>query len=255
MSHLDAVRSIIIEILGYGPNLQRKQPTLIQTEKRFDSIAELDYAAAIRKHFDPVQLVEILREVRSALPTLNQQVFSTTDLRRLAQIAARMGVMLRADEFAGPDGEDLRGFYVHDRELLKRPLICVNRAKHPVAVAASFWHEVGHHVTRRVWGEDDAPPRMNYIADHQQHLKEPKEILADLVMVLACYPKAAAKSLFGAGTATGLNSLLPKVRQHVRSLTSFDFTPQLSTNQNLYYLSTMIHVAKLREALLFEYGI
>jgi hypothetical protein len=74
-------------------------------------------------------------------------------------------------------------------------------------------------------------------------------------MVLACYPKAAAKSLFSAGAPRGLNTLLLKVRRHVRSLTRFDFTPELSTEENLYYISTMIHVAKLREALLFEYGI
>jgi hypothetical protein len=52
-----------------------------------------------------------------------------------------------------------------------------------------------------------------------------------------------------------MSSLLPKVRRHVRSLTSIDFSPELSIRENLYYLSTMIHVAKLREALLFEYGI
>jgi hypothetical protein len=255
MGDSDSVRSTIIEILGYERNRQRKPPKLDRVEQRFDSITHHDYAAALKAHFDTVQLTEILREVRSALPTLNRQVFSTVDLRELKQIAARMGVMLRADEFAGREGQELRGFYVHDRQLLKRPLICINRANHPVAVAASFWHEVGHHVTRRVFGEDTAAPRMNYMADHRQHLKEPKEILADLVMVLACYPKAAAKNLFGAGATLGLNTLLPKVRRHVRSLTSFDFTPELSTRENLYYLSTMIHVAELREALLFEYGI
>jgi hypothetical protein len=74
-------------------------------------------------------------------------------------------------------------------------------------------------------------------------------------MVLACYPKGAAKSLFGATTPLGFGARLPKVRQHVRSLTSFDFTPELSTRENLYYLSTMMHVAKLREALFLDYGI
>jgi hypothetical protein len=141
-------------------------------------------------------LTEILDEVRSALPTLNRQVFAITDLRKLAQIAARMGVTLRADEFGGPEGQQLRGFYVHDRDLLRHPLICVNRANHPVAVAASFWHEVGHHVTRRVFGEDAAPPRMNYMADHRQHLKELKEILADLVMVLAWLPEGRREKPF-----------------------------------------------------------
>ena len=255
MSDSDAIRAIIVEILGYARDNQRQAPKLFRVQRSFDLITRYDYVAPLKKHFDTAQLTEILREVRSALPTLNRQVFAATDVRQLAKVAARMGVTLRVDEFAGRDGQELRGFYVHDQQLLKRPLICVNRAKHPVAVAASFWHEVGHHLTRRVWGEDTAPPKMNYMADYERHLEDPKEILADLVMVLACYPKPAAKSLFGAGEQIGLNTLLPKVRGHVRSLTKFDFTPQLSTGENLYYLSTMIHVAKLREALLREYGI
>ena len=46
-------------------------------------VAELDYGAAVRRHFDRTQLKEMFREMRRALPTLNREVYSVTNVDRL----------------------------------------------------------------------------------------------------------------------------------------------------------------------------
>src|ERR1700675_1139145 len=70
----------------------------------FEALCRRDYPAAIRRHFDRVQLREILAEVRRALPALNKQVFRTTDPRQLGKMAADLGAVLRVDRFEGSEG-------------------------------------------------------------------------------------------------------------------------------------------------------
>ena len=135
-------------------------------EQSLRSAARRDYGVALRKQFDRRQLTEVVSELRTVLPTLNREVFRIKDPRRLRKIADSMGVLLKANVFKGSDGRELRGFYVPDRHFLKRPLICVNTANHPVAVAAAFWHEVGHHLTTRLLGD-------NHAGDPQHVLRQP----------------------------------------------------------------------------------
>jgi hypothetical protein len=85
------------------------------------------------------------------VPPLNQDVFAETNLRRLAAIAADFGAALQPRSFDGPESRSLWGLYVNDRTALRRQLICVNMANHPVAVAAAFWHEIGYHLTREIF--------------------------------------------------------------------------------------------------------
>jgi hypothetical protein len=227
------------------------------TQKYFDSFSQQNYGTAIRKHFDRGQMRQILAEVRRTLPALNRQVFRITNPRHLRKIANELGVMLHADRFDGPDGRSLRGFYLDDTELLGRPAIWVNTATHPVGVAAAFWHEVGHHLTKRIF--DDCHHRTSYSfnTNHQARLTDASEIAADMVMVLACYPKTAATKLFTGDkvSADNTDQLLSRVRPYVRSVTKFDFVNQFSGHENLHYLAGIIHLAKLRAALLSDYEI
>src|SRR5262249_28493082 len=108
-----------------------------------------DYPAALRRQFDSAELQEIVAEMRRHLPELNNRLFGIKDTRMLGRIADEMGATLQAESFDEPDGWALRGFYVDGNELLKRPLIGLNTSNHPVAVAAAFWHEIGHHLMNR----------------------------------------------------------------------------------------------------------
>ncbi len=165
--------------------------------KYFRSFSKLDYRVAVAKQLDRRQLVGIFDDLRKVLPTLNQEIFGITDLSRLAAIAARLGALLHAEPFDGVKGRALRGFYVHDREILGRPLICINSANHPVAVAAAFWHEMGHHLTNRIFDAKCDLSSSNFSTNYQDHLDDPREIVADMVLALAGYPSSAATTLFG----------------------------------------------------------
>lgn len=232
---------------------------LQKEEATFRSVARLDYGAAVKSHFDRAQLKRMLKEVRKTLPTLNLEVYRVTEVARLSRIAADLGVILQAHALKGSDGTGLRGFYVNETEVLKRPLIWVNTATHPTAVAASFWHEVGHHLTDRMWGIRHRPISMSFGANYRDDLGDPKEIAADMVRVLAGYPQPTARRLFGGSDMEALSQdadlLVAKVRPHVRAVMGLDFQSRFSARENLFLLGGIIHVAKLRTTLLSEYGI
>jgi hypothetical protein len=254
-----ALEGFITEILSLAERRGTK-PSLREAQQSLHSAVRRDYAVALRKQFDRQQLTEVVSELRTVLPTLNREVFRIKDPRRLGKIADSMGVLLKANVFKGSNGRELRGFYVPDRHFLKRPLICVNTANHPVAVAAAFWHEVGHHLTTRLLCGDRAGTlNMSYASRYEDHLDDPREIAADMVMGMACYPKPAAERLFGDPRRNFLhgdpNQLVSRVVSYVRAVTGFDFANGFSARENLHYLAGIIHLAKLRSALLCEYGI
>jgi hypothetical protein len=228
-------------------------------EAYFRGVARRDYDAAVKKHFDRQQLKQMLKEVRRTLPTLNREVYRITGIDRLSRIAADLGVVLQAHAFAGSDGAGFRGFYVNEAQVLKRPLIWVNTAAHPAAVAAAFWHEIGHHLTNRIWGIRHHPAAQSFGADYRDHLADPKEIAADMVRVLGGYPKPIAERLFGgselAASTRDADLLISKALPHVRSVMGFDFQSRCLPKEGLCYLGGMIHTAKLRTTLLSEYGI
>jgi hypothetical protein len=96
-------------------------------------------------------------------------------------------------------------------------------------------------------------------SNHKQHLADPSEILADMVMVLACYPKAAALRLFppadGRATVKDVPAVLSRVRPYLHSVTRLEFDHQFLAQENLHPLAGVIHLAKLRAALLSDYEI
>jgi hypothetical protein len=253
-----ALKAAIGDILKVAPG-RGGIPGLRNAEERIRSAARLDYTAALKKHFDHRQLRKILAEVRRALPSLNYQVYRITEVGGLAKIAAELGVVLQAHAFRGADGTGLRGFYVNEAQVFKRPLIWVNTATHPTGVAAAFWHEIGHHLTNQMWGTEHHPVTLALGVDYRDNLADPKEVAADIVRVLAGYPKSTAQRLFGGHDMEALSQnadkLVARARPHVRAVMGFDFESTCSATENLYYLHGMIHNAKLRMTLLSEYDI
>jgi hypothetical protein len=253
-----ALKGAIEDILSTAHKRSRT-PYVRSAEAYIRKVAALDYGAAVRKHFDGPQLRQMLKEMHNTLPTLNREVYRITELGGLSRKAAHLGVVLQAHPFKGSDATGLRGFYVNEAEILKRPLIWVNTATHPVAMAASFWHEVGHHLTNRIWGIRHHPISLSMGPDYRDDLADPKEIAADMVRVLAGYPQATARSLFGGPDMEALShnvdQLVFKVLPHVQAVMGLDFQSRFSARENLYYLGGIIHVAKLRITLLSEYGI
>ncbi len=254
----DSLRAFIGDIVRVSDSRATKTE-LDDAHAYLSALSRLDYGSALRNHFDRAEIHELLKELRRSLPTLNREVFREIDLRHLAATAATFGANVQARQFDGEEGRALRGFYVHDYTVLKRPLIVVNTANHPVAVVAAFWHEMGHHLTHSVFGNTHDHVSPYFSTNYHDHLNHPEEIVADMLTVLACYPKPAARRLFGDSTTSATRrsteSLTSKVMPYVRSVTGFDFERRLSWTDAMRQLAGVIHVAKLRAALLREYGV
>ena len=171
--HTGALDPLIREILNAAGG-DSKKLAAARVEKRFHSAARRDYACQLRMLFDRREMRELLTDFQSALPALNADIFRIQEPRRLAGVAAELGARFRASRFEGEDGKSLRGFYIDDPDVSKGPLICVNTAYHPMAVAAAFWHELGHHLTSRTF--DVSHPiqlQLSFSSVYQDHLGDP----------------------------------------------------------------------------------
>ena len=228
---------------------------IVQAENYFLKISRLDYASHLAKSFDRSEMREILADLHRSLPELNRAVFRETNLNRLASVADELDVKLRVENLPGLG---IRGFYVNDSAFSSQPLVVVNTANPPVTVAAAFWHEIGHHLTHGVFGEPRDRQNLTFSSSYQDHLEDPQELLADVVMTLGAYPAATAKRLFSlkmANNREGLVKLVSKASRYVRSVSGFELSDGGSTKKKLHMVAGMIHVAKLRIALLEGYGI
>jgi hypothetical protein len=233
------------------------RPTVAEADAYFSKLAKRDFTGALRRYFDHAQLQEVVAELRRFLPDLNRRVFAETRVSRLRAIAADLGTVLDARPFGSdPEIRQLRGFYVAPDGFIKRPIICVNTTTHRVGTAAAFWHEIGHHLTRRIFDESE-PVELSFGTNHPEHLENASEISADLLMVLGCYPRQAAARLFDFDEQglLSVDRLIARATGYVRSVTGYEFEPQLSGAENLYRLAGMLYVAKLRAALWTEYDI
>ena len=256
MAKSDSLQGLVREVIDASAG-GASNPTLVEASAYFSAMAKLDFDAALGQHFDRVQLREILAETQRFLPSLNRQLFAETRVHELRKIAEKLGAVLDARSFgSGPDARRLRGFYVGRGDSRKRPIICLNTATHRVGTAAAFWHEMGHHLTHRIFDES-GDLTLSFGTNYQEHLQDPGEIVADLVFVLGCYPKRAARRLFGQQRAgkPNVDRLISRATGYVRRVTGYDFEPDLSGGENLYRLAGMLYVAKLRSALLRGYDI
>jgi hypothetical protein len=208
----------------------------------------------LNHHYDPVRLERwVSGNSHSGLEDL------------FALVTKRADVHFQGSPFTGPEGLAVRGFFIgRDSESLKRPLIYVNTAHHPVAVAATLFHEVGHLVASQVFDERRQAVNFFFDADYVSHLKDVEELTADVVLCLVAYPAPVAKRIFRtpwkwgvlAKTTEFSDQVFLQVSEHFRerfgvSLAAADIPPRRKLN----YLAGMIHFAKLRSTLLAEYGV
>jgi len=241
-------------------------------------LARRDYAPSLRQQLGREGLREVLRGARRVFPKLNrdhdplmvarwEDSANYVALGKLfSSVIDKLAVHFQATPFRGPEGLALRGFYVdRDPTALKRPLIYVNTAHHPVAAAATFFHEIGHFVAAQVFeGRGDAPVHLFFDADYASHLDDIDELTADIVLSLVAYPAPVAKKIFDtpwrwsalANRQPLSNEVFAQVSEYFRLrfgviLSTMDLPPRRKLN----YLAGMIHFAKLRGTLLAEYGI
>lgn len=235
--------------------------------KPTDDIRKLlrrDYVKSLRRHLPYRELKTLSGEFERLLPGFNRETVGTNlmSVDRLAEQARTLDLHFKAAPYSGDEGLSLRGFYVTRRKgMLKRPLIYVNTAHHPLAVVATFCHEVGHHVSAGMFGIDAEPVHFFFDADYNSHLEDPSELAADVVVSIAAYPEPIARMIFATPWNWGLvarakslpEAALSEVRRRLKSVYGFDLMERIPASQQLHYLLGMIHYAKLRWALLAEY--
>jgi hypothetical protein len=253
------IGQVVTEILEVAPKSSRPAAS-DKLHHTFDTILRRDYERGLDTHFSKREMRAIFMALEWALPGLNREQFRPKPVHDLEKLASSFGADFRADAFAGPDGMGLLGFYARER---RRPLICVNIAHHPAAVAAAFWHEVGHHLTSRIFEMSRQPVELSFSSDFDAHLDDPMELVADMLVTLGAYPKSVARRMSGGNAhpramtkgALLTDGAFSRTRTHLRTLTGFDFQTRIPPTENLQYLAGMIHFAKLRLALLAHYGL
>ncbi len=255
------IGQLVTEILeGVGKSSGPDPVASDKLHDQFDTIVQRDYARGLEAHFSKREMRAIFMALELALPGLNREQFRLKPVHDLEKLASRFGADFRADAFAGPEGMTLLGFYTKER---RRPLICVNTAHHPAAIAAAFWHEVGHHLTRQIFQMSQEPVELSFGSDFDAHLDDPMELIADILVTLKAYPQSVARWMSGSpvqARSTASRAVLSdgaflRTRTHLRTVMGFDFQTRIPPTENLHYLAGMIHFAKLRLALLVGYNL
>jgi hypothetical protein len=249
------VRSILAKagVLGAREFAAWKRP-----EEEIRRLAQRDYATCLRRHLSVGRIEELVRRARDVWPRFNYSLVGPPSLEFFSRTADSLQLHLRTSRYRSLA---LFGFYVDDQTAttLRKPLIFLNSAHHDLAIGSAFCHEVGHHFSRELVERKSVRLRFYFDALYREHLRDEGEIFADVVVSLAGYPKPAAEKIFKRRERSNkagipMNSI-QRVRDHIRASYGFDFSTALTPGQNLQYLAGMVHYAKLREALLEEFGI
>jgi hypothetical protein len=228
-----------------------------------------DYVRSLRRHLGYNEVRTLIGEFARIFPGFNSRSIAMGSLamgfpRKFIAIAAKLNFHVQAEPYLGDDGLALRGFYVtRAKGVLKRPLVFVNTAHHPLAVGASFVHELAHHITNEVLDLPAEPMHFFFDADYAAHLTEPAELAADVMVSVAGYSAQTARKIFPSAWNWGLvartedltETALEEVRIHLKKVYGLDLMAQMPPDRRLNYLAGMIHYAKLRWALLAEYDL
>lgn len=222
-------------------------------------ILSADYRGAVREFHRSGDLPvrRLIAEGRHHFPSLNEFPIQFDAASRDRMIG--LGINLRLQPYARRP--PLRGFY--HREPRHKPIIWVNLVHPPGAVAASLAHELGHWYRERLLGGASEATTIGFFnSDFAAHLGSAEELFADVFPVLAAYPTSSAREVFPTGgwrravakVAQLDVATLERIRRHLNSNYGFDMREckDLEPPRRIYYLTSMLHFARLRWALLEE---
>jgi hypothetical protein len=216
----------------------------------------------LRRHLRHDHAQTLLRNFREIFPEFNYRPVQMLMIARFAEIARALRFHIKAAPIEGVDCVGLIGFYITSTTgLLKLPLTYVNTAHHPLAAMTTFIHELGHH---RSCSLLDIKHRGSHLfdTDYTEHLKNPAEPAADIVVNLAGYPEITARKMFAGQWIHSLNaragklsaSAIEEVHDHLARTYGLDLAVTMPLTNRLHYLAGMIHFDKLR-VVLAEYDL
>ena len=233
--------------------------------EEIQSLEQLDYTRPLRKMFAPSQIRAIIAEAtKTVWPYLNDKSVKVVSPAEFMRRWAGLGVQFRLTKITGAQGLALLGFYVRKIGRSGLPLICVNTAHHPAAIGATFSHEMGHHLTARLFDSRKEHAQLLAYTAYAEHLSDPEELAADILVSLGVFPGDTARKIFmNAKTRRGSkavieeppDSIFTTVLKYMKTRYGLSFDSSLSSDQKLQYMAALVHFAKLRYALLAEYDI
>jgi len=237
---------------------------LTTTPEEIARLWSREYGKALRGVLSRAEVREVVSVAkRKAWPHLNEDAVRLGSMKQFKERAWALGADFRIAEMKWPSGLAVFGFYLgSDSGLNNRPLICLNGAHHPAAVATAFLHEVGHHVTADLFSARDESVQLSRLTGYEAHLCDPRELGADVLVSLGMYPRNIAAKLFEPGparkilasaderteSAAAQKAVLATARRYGLDL------EKLPVQKQLQYEAGLVHYTRLRQALLDEYG-
>lgn len=253
---------LLVDIFAMSDKAARgRSANAAHAREEIEALAGRDYRRSLRTHFDRCEVREIVAEARRRVwPDLNRAAVKLGPPAEFIRRWSGQGVEFRLANLSSATGQALLGFYVGRNPLSKRALICVNTAHHGAAVGAAFSHEMGHHLTAQLFDARNQPARFLYYTGYGEHLDDPVELAADILVSVGVYSRGAAALLLGkqreagGGRRTLGDSFAGVLRYFDRGF-GLVFDAKLATNRKLQYLAGLVHYTQLRKALLDEYDI
>ncbi len=253
----EILREVILRMRSQCPG--RKSERGAEGNRQIRALVRRDYSRPLRLAFRKAEVRELLRDARRLVwPHLNREPLRLASPREFREAWSPLGIDFRMAKLSSPEGLSLLGFYLGRNPVSKRPLICVNTAHHVAAMSGAFAHEMGHHLTSKMFDRvDDVPHLMGYLG-YGDHLEDPQELAADILVSLGILPRKIAEDFFnkgrilkdgGCGAAQGITDAVA----YIANRYGFNTDSRLSLEKRMQYLAGVLHYARLRKALLEEF--
>jgi hypothetical protein len=249
------------EIVAVSGTASQRSAASRNLTREIKSLARRDYGLPLRRSLGRREVMNIVAEARRMVwPNLNREPVRLVTPSEFTRLWSSLGVDFRLANFGGPQGLALMGFYAGKMGPARRPLIYVNTAHHPAAVGAAFSHEMGHHLTARIFASQKEPAHYLTYTAYADHLNDPAELAADSLVSLGVFPGKIAREMFDveskpSARANANEPAFARVRDYLQSRYGLNLDARLPAHKKLPYLAGMIHYANLRRALLTEYDI
>jgi hypothetical protein len=224
------------------------------------TIAGSGYAQALHRCLSRWEVREIADEGKNRVwPGLNRQPVTLVSLEEFVRRWSSVGVDFKFASLSWKQGLSLLGFYAKKLDGPgKRPLIFVNTAHHPAIVGAALDHEMGHHLTSRIFGQRNQATHPLSLTGFIEHLSEPAELAADTLVSLGIFPAAIARKLFRGPAQEGEElpaAIVNQVSPYIADRYDLHLEQIRGAQKKLHALAALVHYTNLRRALLDEYDI
>src|SRR5712692_537448 len=191
------LEDLVGEALG-ATKTAREAAGLAALKSELGSIANQDYGKALRGCLSRAEVREIADEGKTRVWSgLNREPVELVELDEFVRRWSTFGLDFKFASLPWKQGLSLLGFYVKRmNRARKRPLIFVNTAHHPALVGAALDHEMGHHLTAQIFAAGEERIHLLSPTAFKEHLAEPAELAADILVSLGIFPAPIAQALF-----------------------------------------------------------